>query len=299
MNNIMKYQKLTELYRRDERVRDFILDFFKTRKGIRCVSFQDKTRGIHFRYGWNEQKALSGLDIENFWMRERNANGMAMFFYEYIFDPYVTDPQYNHWVYVKGSDGNVVTYSNGRKKIAILHDYYIIGSSIVFEIDAPQTKNGSGSGDKVDIFDPKYYPLFMWVKKRVEQELDRKGVIYNSLFSGNGIYIICESAFFNEIEDMNLVKFRETKHNMFEKIQPFGVRGNNPSIDTRDIGWATYYKTPFTFHETRDRMVIPISRGYINKEWLDHVTNINTEYVTSEANISDILKRCEWEKDIW
>lgn len=317
MNNIVKYQKLTELYRRDDRVRDFIIDFFKTKKdkndkvSVRCVSFQDKVRGLHYRYGWNEQKALVGLDIENFWKRVGSAKGMAMFFYEYLFDPYVTDSEYNHWEYVRESDGNIVIDSNGKRKIRILHNYDIIGSSIVFEIDAPSDKeNGGGSGysgNKIDIFDKKYYSLFMWTKKRVEQKLELLGARYNCLFSGNGIYIIIESAFFNEFENMDLIKFRKIKQYMFEDIQPFVTKnmrgsGGHPIIDLRDIGWATYFKVPFTFHETRDRMVIPIGKGHIDREWLDHVTNFNgaDEYdIISDENISDILKNCEWEFGIW
>jgi len=301
MHNTQKYEKIMEIYRKDERVRNFILEFFKTRKGVRCISFQDKLRSAYWRYGWNEQKALTGLNIENFWNRIGDAKGLTSFFYGYIFDDVVTNPNVYHWEYVKDDNGDILVDNHGKKKIKILHDYDIIGDSIVFEIDAPKAKKGHYNiGGKVDIFDKNYYSLFMWVKTKVEQELDRLGIKYNCLFSGNGIYIIIQSIYFEE-HNIDLEKMRNIKQNMFEKVQPFVVnkKSSVPAIDIRDIGWALYFKSPFTFHEIADRMVIPVSKGYINREWLDNATDINSKYVISSDNITDILKRCKWDVEIW
>jgi hypothetical protein len=310
MNNFDKYKLITELYRRDERVKNFILSFFKTRRGVRCSCFQDKSRGVHYRYFYNEQKALGKLTFDNFWDRVGNAKGMAIFFYEYIFDEWATDPGVNHWEYVIDDNGDIVVDNKGKPKVRIFHNDSIIGSSIVFEIDAPsvpsvdkddRVEEMKNSG-KIDFFDSRYYEEFMWVKARVEQKLDMLGAKYNCLFSGNGIYIIVETAYFDEIENMNLYKMRKTKQNMFSQIQPFPPDSNkkgHPVIDLRDIGWALYFKVPFSFHETRDRMVIPISKGYINREWLDRVTDMNYEYAMTKENIDDILGKCGWIFDIW
>lgn len=299
MNNLDKWKKMTDLYRKDERVRDFILNFFQTRKGIRCACFQDGTRGIYWRFGWNEQKALTGIDIENFWRRIGAAKGLAIFFYTYIFDDIVTDPGIYHWEYEKNNKGEYILKADGSKKVIILHDYDVIGGNIAFDIDIPHIK---GVNRKNDFFNKKWYEEIMWVKCRVEQIFDRMGVKYNCIFSGNGIYLVTESTFFDELKsqglDMDLSKFKRTSVNMREKMQPF-PGGGHPVIDLRDIGWATYLKIPWTFHESRNRMSIPISKGYIYRNWLQTVTNLNEKYTLSKANIDDILERCKWVNNIW
>lgn len=291
MDHLSKAAKLNELYSTDSRIKDFILKFFKVRKGVRCVAFQYAPDKIFWRYRNPTTKGLGTLDNNNFQRRMDLATdaGVATFFYEYIFDEIVLMYPTKNFIYETDSKGQYILEDNGRTRVRILHNDRIIGSSITIDVDAPRNKLGY----RINMLDRKYYEDFMYVKYRIEKALDNLGVKYNIVFSGNGIYFILKSIFLDE-DEYTLQEFQETKWNLLVDIQPLTTSKNcpRPMIDLGDISWASYHKIPWTFHESRPRLTIPLSPGYIDWKWLNTVTDIG--YVTDQNIINEILKQAEW-----
>lgn len=310
MDNIIKYQKILQLYKSDQRVVDFIINFFKVRRGVRCVAFQDKTIGTYYRYGHNNQKTLTTLTSDNFIQKQESAKGLATFFYEYIFARIVMNANARHFTYKTDPDtGKYVIDKDGKLVIEIIHNDHIIGSSITLDIDAPRNIQGY----KIDCLDKKYYEDFMYTKYKIERSLDTLNIQYNWMFSGNGFYCIIESMYFDEDNYESLQIFRKTKRNLINDIQPLtnqfkklkidgrvkqiSIPPFRPIIDINDKGWANYHKIPFTFHERKPRMTIPLSKGYIERDWLKLVIDI--AYTTEYDVVTDILNKCGWDFNIW
>lgn len=272
MENLTKHTKMLNLYRNDDRVKEFILKFFNVRTGIRARAFQDKSKKLYYRYGWKGQENLVPLTGAYFFQQIENAKA-AIFFYEYLFD-------------------DRVTKRDIKKDEIVGHNDKITGATFVFEIDMPRDEDNK----KYDFFD--HFSKIMVVKRRVEIELKQRKIEYNCVFSGNGIYIIIESLYLKDVnKDVYWLRgLRRSYVKMLNRVTY--VTKPIPVVDDRELGWANYFKIPFTFHESRDRMTIPISKGYIDKEWLDKATNLSNDYCMTKENITDIIQKSKWVK-IW
>lgn len=288
MDHKTKAAKLNELYSTDSRIKDFILKFFNTRKGVRCVAFQYAPDKTFWRYFYPKAKKLGTLNEKNFQERMNLATeaGAATFFYEYIFDEIVLMYGTKNYIYETDDKGQYILDDSGRTIEKILHNDRIIGSTITIDVDAPRDKLGY----RINMFNRKYYDDFMYAKYRIEKTLDNLGIKYNIVFSGNGIYFVLKSMFFDE-KGYTLPEFRETRANLLNDIQPL-MGYLRPTIDLLDLGWANYHKIPWTFHETRPRFTIPLPSGYIDWKWLNTVTDIG--YVTDQNIINEILEQSEW-----
>lgn len=269
MKNIDKHYKMMELYKNDNRVVNWILQFFDVKRQgvVRARAFQDKTRRIYYRYGWALQENLVGLEKTYFLQQVDNAKA-AIFYYEYIFNNRVSQ-----WDVKKES-----------------HNDNIVGITMTFEIDVPIKG--------VNIFSDRYWDDFMFQKYKIEKELERQGEEWNCLFSGNGIYIICESRYIDEEGIRKLQELRDIRKRIIDRLTLTSSNGGifgRPVIDARDLGWANYFKAPFTYHETIDRFTFPIKKGNIDRKWLQSICDINS---IDKDKIIEILNECKWRK-IW
>lgn len=280
---------MLQLYKSDQRVVDFITQFFKVRRGVRCVSFQNRLTKTFWRYGYHKQKALTTLTTDNFMQKQESAKGLATFFYEPIFDPIVMNPGVVHYKYMTDTNtGKYIRDKKGKPKLEILHNQKVIGLSMIFEIDCPASKTGS----KLNMFDTKMYDEVMELKLHVEKELDDVETEYGEIFSGNGFYFKTK-IFYCDEEEMNYQELRDIRQDIIDDMQLFVNTEDKPYpvIDSRDLGWANYFKIPFTFHEIKDILTIPVQKGYIDREWLYNATNLNLDSTLSKENITNILDR--------
>lgn len=275
MDNIAKHNKMMDLYKSNNGVEDWILKFYSVRRPgvVRTRAFQDKTRRIYYRYGWALQENLAGLTKGNFLQQINNAK-VALFFYEYLFNK------------------KVLAFDATKDK----HNDNIVGTTMTFEIDVPF----KGAG--VDLFSNRYWDDFNYQKYVIEKELEKGGEEWNCIFSGNGAYIVSQSRYMDE-EDINgLQELRDIRKTIIEKLSLVSSgRWGRPVIDSRDLGWANYFKAPFTYHETRDRFTFPIKKGNIDRKWLQDMCDINNicgDDTDSKGKIAEILRECKW-KSIW
>ena len=276
---MIEHSKMVEYYRQNEQVKNFIIKFFKVRKGFRARVIQNYAEDKIVRYqGYH--KHIGTVDTDNFW-DQMDISG-TLFFYEMIFNKERADRR------------NI-----GSHKLKL--ELSTIGSSTVFDIDAP-----SVDGHKVDFFE--IWEEFDHAKAIVEKELQELGIKYNCMFSGNGIYVICQSMYFDEMKIMKDLDDDFTKMDLYNDTitrmildinKKLEMDGLKVGIDSSGKHWAKYHKVPFTYQHYRERISIPIERGKIWIEQLKCASNANNFFKgIALANINSITLNADW-KNIW
>lgn len=290
----IEHSRMVEYYRQNDQVKNFIIKFFKVRKGIRARVIQDyTTKGKVIRYYWLT-KNLETIDENNFW-DQMNISG-TLFFYEMIFDKRTIHQRTifgNRELAFKSESG--IYYDRYKLRL----ESSVIGASTVFDIDAPNV-----NGRKVDFFE--MWEEFDQVKVLVEEELQELGIKFNCMFSGNGIYVICQSMYFDEIEKMKVLEKDFAKMDMYndsidatimdinKKLEMDGLK---VGIDSGAKHWAKYHKAPFTYQPYRERISVPIPEGKIDINWLNQVSDAKIFFDSN--NVADsIIKIADW-KNIW
>lgn len=262
---------------------DFINNYFKVKKGARCIvghikdMYKLRRQPTYRIYQDNKCRALTLPDTLT-----RKYNSLAEFWtahsYMYTFDKRVLD-----W-----------TDLSIKREIM---KYSLEGINAVIEIDSPEEPD-SEKAKRTNFFD--YIPEFNAVINRLDKILTELGEDYNIQFSGNGIYIILEGYYEDNLQDyvdnfVNLLDNLREKENLGDLLKVH--------VDNKAAPWNDYFKIPFTFHEKRPRMSIPLQKGEIDKEWLDAVSNINSimnDYNTTNNYkvIDEIIKKANWRK-LW
>lgn len=287
---MIEHGRMVEYYKQNDQVKNFIIKFFKVRKGIRARVIQDyTTKGKVIRYYWLTNN-LATIDDNNFWY-ETDKKG-TLFFYEMIFDERTAGKMLGNLPF-KSKSG--IYYGDHKLRL----ESSAIGASTVFDIDAPNVDNR-----KVNFFD--IWEEFDQTKAIIEQELQELGINFNCMFSGNGIYVICESMYFDEIEKMKGIEKDFAKMDMYndsidaiikdinKKLEMDGLK---VGIDSIAKHWAKYQKVPFTYQPYRERISIPIPKGKIDINWLKQVSDAKI-FLDSNNVANSAIKIADW-KDIW
>ncbi len=254
---------------------DFIKKYFNVKKGVRCVAchyreypkkgrhqyehFENKVRMITIPHIKNEiPNILTDFNCVHSFMR--------------IFRKSVLE-----WMDIKDY---LPTIRNSS-----------IGMNAILEIDTPYVSLEEKS-PRIDFFD--CINDINNTIKIIDKELENINEKYNMMFSGNGLYFILEG-YYNEDTFMD---YKENFINLFENMQKNGLGDKlKVHIDNKLAPWNDYMKIPFTFHERKPRITVPLPKGDIDTEWLkrvSHTTNIMNNYTI----ISEIIKTANWEK-LW
>lgn len=305
IEEIRMHNKMANYYEESKNVIDFLSDFFTLRRGYRPIAIQKRFPKLKrpFAYYPNTKRLVhfDELDIKN---GDLYKNVGQLHFFEFIFDEGIKD-----WHIIKNDiDENSHAIENfGLQEV---FDKHIIGAGIVFDIDAPKD---AVTKRKKNFFD--VYEEYMQMKILCEETTEKYGFQHNAIFTGNGIDIVLESYYFDEIEKdsgndsgesdkiKNLYEFKNEIDNLMLKInyqylKKVGISDKKliPHVDDRFKSWWSYNKCPFTYHNKWSRITIPLKEGYIDKEWLIKYSNF--DYVIDNRLEDEIIKECKWRR-LW
>lgn len=255
---------------------DFINDFFDVQKGVRYVvghveNRVERNRQPTYRLWKNETcKPIRFLPVfdEN--------------------DSLLIDYYCNHTYIYTFKDHKDKCFPN-IDRIKMFEDYEL-GINAFLDLDMPEDPEGKNA-KRLNFFD--HIDEFNVVLSKIDKILKKNGEKYNLMFSGNGIYVLFQGYY----ED-NLDEYVENMKNLIDHLKEseLGDKSKVHVCNTR-APWNDYHKLPFTFHETRPRMSLPLKKGKLDGEWLNRVSNVNN--VMKDYNIiNEIIKKCRWEK-LW
>lgn len=301
-NEIRIHNKIITYYEDSLIVRNFLSDFFKLRKGYRPLAIQKRypKQTNPFAYYPKSTKRLIHFDELGLVGIYKNVG--QMHFFEYIFDEGIKD-----WKLIeKEIDENLDDVE--KYGLQVVFDKHIIGASITFDIDAPKEPV---TRKKRNFFD--VYEEYMQMKLICENISEEYGFRHNALFTGNGVDIILESYYFDEIDEFDggnggdrlveLYEFKDNIDNMmlkmnFQYSKKVGIFDKTlvPHVDDRFKSWWSYNKCPFTYHNKWNRMTIPLKDGYIDKEWLLKYSDFNC--VIDNRLEDEIIKEANWRR-LW
>jgi len=254
----------------------FISKYLDVKDGIRCISSHPREYPKRGRIQY-EYNAIKGTQRMYRFYPELLTKYNCIHSFMYTFDKKVLE-----WV---------------DQDVAInLYRASTVGINAIIEIDSPYKTEKEGS-PRLDIMD--FIPELNKTLSIIIKRLDELGEEYYILFSGNGVYIILEGYYprlDNEIE--RLQDYKDNFINLFENLQKDGF--GNPlkvHIDNSGAPWNDYMKIPFTFHEKKPRMSIPLSKEEIDGKWLRQVSDVNN-IMNDYSIINEIIKKANWEK-LW
>jgi len=166
----------------------------------------------------------------------------------------------------------------------------ILGMNQVIDLDMPEDPKGE-KARRLNFFD--HIDEFNVVISKIDKKLTDLEENYNLMFSGNGIYFVLEGYY----ED-NLSVYIDNIINLIDhfKETEFGDK-SEVHVCNNAAPWNDYFKLPFTFHESRPRMSVPLRKGKIDGDWLDKVSDISN-VMNDYSIVDDIIEKCRWEK-LW
>lgn len=273
-------QQRIEFYNINNKVIDFLNKYFNVSKGKRCIvghvkdMYKLKRQPTYRIYGNNQCRALTIPDaitntyspLKDYW---------TVHSYMYIFNECVLN-----W-----------TNLSMRKEIM---KNSLVGLNAVIELDSPEVPN-SETAVRTSFFD--YIQDFDLAINHIDKKLTNLGEDYNLMFSGNGIYIILEGYYEDNLQDY-ITNFI----NLIDTLKEVEGLGNSLKVhvDNKSAPWNDYFKIPFTFHEKRQRISIPLPKEKLDEEWIDYISHtdniINNNHISWCVN--DIIKKANWKK-LW
>jgi hypothetical protein len=254
----------------------FIDDYFNVKKGTRCIvghvkDMYDLHRQPTYRiYHNNMCRAQTIPDAIT-----RNHSALLEYWtvhsYMYVFDK------------------RVLEWTNLENRKDIMKES-LVGINAVIELDSPEDKN-SDKAKRTSFFN--YVPEFNDAISIIDKRLTELGEDYNLMFSGNGIYLTLEGYYDDSLND-----YVDNFINLNDNLRESGLGDNlKVHIDNRAAPWNDYFKTPFTFHEKRPRVSIPLPKEELNKNWIKFVSDVNN--ISQDYSIvNEIIKKASWRK-LW
>lgn len=296
----------------------FILDFFKIRKGVRCrTRFNGRKTPFSYEdYGNNLQYFnfnLVTIDENNIIPELRY--GLSHFL-QHIYDKEVlTEAENEVDILLKKYNINRNDIPNRRPIVKKIMESHYAGIINVIDIDSPHLNENTT--ERMNFFDNKVIGYFNEATRLVANEFDDIGELYNCEFSGNGFYFITESYYPSEYLYRNhstLFAYKQKLKRICDEIDRRLWEKNIPiTINFKKEGWSRFNKMPFAFHDSRNRISIPLGKkhiGNIDVKWLDEHTNLNNiiikdnnddnknNYIINDKCVDEIIKACRWEK-LW
>lgn len=187
-------------------------------------------------------------------------------------------------------DKNLFEYHNEKITLNLARTA-AIGINAVIELDSPDDPN-SDKAKRLSFFD--YINEFNIAISHIDKTLTNLTTDYNLMFSGNGIYIILEGYYEDNLEDykenfINLLDTLKEKEELGDKLKVH--------IDNWKAPWNDYFKIPFTFHDSRKRISIPLPKKELDGEWINRVSN-SDNIINDYNTIDEIIQKANWRK-LW
>lgn len=257
---------------------EFIKDYMNVKKGVRLTIGHCKDM---IKYGYDPTRYIT--DYQKFKTRpltipdsEDGSFHVLKNYWCVHSSMYTFNEDVTHWINVKN---HTSTLENNR-----------CGINAVIDLDTPDDPTVN-IAKRLTFFD--HIEEFNNVINKIDKKLEDEGQEYNLMFSGNGIYFILNGYY----ED-NFLVYRDNFVNTIDYLKENGLENKlRVHIDNKSAAWSVYTKIPFTFHDKRNRISIPLPKGEIDKNWLDEASN--PDNIMKDYNIiNEIIKKAKWKK-IW
>lgn len=277
-NNEDWHEKRVDFYQNSGAL-EFINDYFDVKKGVRFIVGHEKpfTTPKRYEYGYevnHSNDELRALTIPDYQTKKFTPLKKYWCIHSNI---YTFDKSMLNWIKAYDREN---TFANNR-----------VGINAIIDLDSPDDPN-IDKAKRLTFFD--HNQQFDDAINIIDKKLDELGENYNLMFSGNGIYVMLEGYY----ED-NFLQYRDDVINLVDDLKENHDLDNKNKvhIDNKSFAWSFYYKIPFTFHDKRDRISIPLPKGEIDIEWLNEVSNSNN-ILNDYTLVSKITKKSNWNK-IW
>lgn len=270
---------------------DFINNFFDVKKGVRCVAGHEK-----------DMYRLRHEPTYRLW-----ENGKCRAYTV----PDITgkyNPLIDYWClhsYIHTFDKSVLEWNDAELSKS-MYKSNKVGLNAIIELDGPDDPKSS-KAKRLDFFN--YINDFdaaikkiIDVLEEISEEATRKTgekytINYNLQFSGNGIYFILEGYY-----DDNLLTdggYRDNFRNLLDRLKEKEGLGDKTKVHVCNskAPWNKYFKIPFTFHEFRNRISIPLPKGKLDRKWIDRVSNADN-VMKDFSIIKEIINKAKWKK-LW
>lgn len=261
-------------------VKQFIDNFFDVKKGVRCIAGHEK-----------DMYRLKHQPSYRIW---ENNQCRAITIHDPISKKYdaLVDYWCNH-TFMYTFDKSILDWNDGLNSIPMFRDNRI-GLNAVIDLDSPDDP-GSNYAKRLTFFD--YIDDFNNVINRIDKFLGDYTTDYNLQFSGNGIYINLEGYYGDDILEEDCA--RDMFINLLDNLREKQGLDNKLKVHVDNAGapWNDFFKLPFTFHETKSRVSIPLPKGELDGEWINRVSNVNN-ITTDKSIVNEIIKKAKWDK-IW
>jgi hypothetical protein len=267
-NKIRDIERSRFILYQEKEATDFILKFFEleNKEATRCrVWAKDLEDGkqIIARYGKNQK--LISLGKEN--IMKQLFDGYTTYFYEFIFS----------------KEGISTAYTKNMKR------KQIVGVSPVIDV---HISTETGIAGTENIFD--FVEDFDNTIEIIGSEMQKYGLEYNILFTGNGISIIGKP-FYNE-KTSDVYDYAERFVKLINDVN--NTKDNKLEMNCDKKLWADYYMCPLTFNIKSERISIPLRNGKLDWKWIDNISNIkNLDADNAKKVIHEIIEKCEWERN--
>jgi len=239
----------------------YLRNFFNIEKGVRCRCLLVETPS-HIKTQSQNTMTINGKEIRTSFVYRDGSNNDYGFPLTNVIDNYCLNAVTIHFF---NSIYNEGILKNNRQQDISSH---IIGLTPVFDIDVPKSKSIKDKRDKNDILSkPDYIEDVVEGIKIIDMELKEIDEYENSSiqFSGNGFYVMLDN-FYGNIDAIDL--YCENFIGLVEDI----IQDTGLKIDVWNRDWHRFFKAPYSFHKTYNRISVPLPRDF-TYEYLLKYTN--------------------------
>jgi hypothetical protein len=258
----------------------YLDNYFDVQKGIRCVV--------------GHEKDLYRLKHEPSYRKWNGSKCRSYTLPDIFTGKYTSLLEYwcNH-SYMYTFNKSVLDWNDEVNSIGMFTEN-MVGLNPVIELDSPDDP-GSDKARRLTFFD--YVKEYQVAIDRIVKILEEYTTDYNLQFSGNGIYICLEGYYGNDLLEEGC--FSDNFSNILDILKEREGLDNKMKVHVcnSQAPWNKYFKIPFTFHETRPRVSIPLSANELDKEWIDRVSNVNN-IMNDYSIVDEVIKKSAWKK-LW
>ena len=272
---------------------DFIENYFDVKKGVRCIACHEKDMYVlkhepTYRLYDGKDKCRAYTLPDSI-----SKDYSALIYYACVHS------------YVYTFDKCILEWNDIKNKKSIFIKNRV-GLNTCIELDAPIDINSDkikrlSFFDHIEQFNEAIEKIINKIKNICEDakkitEIDYK-IDYNLQFSGNGIYIHIEGYYEEDLLEPNA--FKDNMINLIDILKEKEDLGDDIKVHVcnNKIPWNKYFKIPFTFHESRPRISIPLPKGKLDEKWIDEHSNVNN-IMNDYSLIKEIINNAGWNK-IW
>ncbi|MFW6016329.1 MAG: hypothetical protein ACOCRK_07805 [bacterium] len=172
-------------------------------------------------------------------------------------------------------DKAAITYGISEKP----QEEYATAFIPVIDLDS---KIGNSVEGRKDFLNDKVFEDFSVYNDYLIEELDKKGLNFWKMSSGNGLYFIIEPFEFDDVEELRKFKqgFADFNDDMRDYLTSLKYVKNDA---IKFMGWQSYFKCPFSLHKDFDRFALPLpAKEELDKDYIETLSkpeNLNEDIV--------------------